>query len=645
MHHAVSAGTGQEGKRVGIWVRVSHEDQVKGESPEHHEARGRMYAEMKGWRVVKVYRLDAISGKSVMGRPETVEMLADLREKRIEALIFSKLARLARNTKELLEFAEIFRQEGADLISLQESIDTSSPAGRFFYTLIAALAEWEREEISARVAASVPIRAKLGKPIAGKPPFGYHWQDKSRLVPDPNEAPVLKLAFELFHQHRRIGRVARLLNEAGYRTRKGERFADTTVRRLLMNSIAKGLRLANYSRSDGPKRLLKPESEWVWTDVEPVVSVELWEECNAYLSERAATVKRTGRPAVQLFSGVAFCSCGTKLYVPSNTPKYVCKKCRNKIPVADLERVFHEKLRDFFLDPAEVATYLSQGDAVLREKEERREILSRERSRLSSEMDRLYQLYQDGGLSTKSFGERHRPLEERSEQLDAEIPRLQGEIDFLKIQQLSAADFAAESGTLYARWPELSFEDRREIVEHVVERIVIGEGEIEITLAYTPPTLPTHPPSSKRMAKRRRTEITAQAWSISEPTSRSPRCGAARAGSRWAAPAASPPSPAPATACSGPGTGWRSAAGGSPCSTPSPASGAAPTTARSCCSPRGTAGACSSPATSRRRPSCGSSSGRALPELSTSTCSRSPTTAARPRRPRPCSPPPRRAWP
>lgn len=563
MHQNAMSGTaGHEGKRVGIWVRVSHEDQVKGESPEHHEARGRMYAEMKGWTVVTVYRLDAISGKSVMGRPETAQMLDDIRAKRIEGLIFSKLARLARNTKELLEFAEIFRQEGADLISLAESIDTSSPAGRFFYTLIAALAEWEREEISARVAASVPIRARLGKPIAGKPPFGYRWENKSRLVIDPNEAPILKLIFELFDEHRRIGRVARLLNEAGHRTRKGEPFGDSTVWRLLMNPVAKGLFRANYSRSDGSKRLIKPESEWVWTRVEPVVSAELWDRCNAYLTERAAKAKRTGRPAVQLFSGFAFCSCGTKLYVPSNTPKWVCKKCRNKIPVVDLERVFHEKLRDFFLAPEEVAAYLSQGDEVLRKKEELCETLMRERSRLSSEMDKLYALYQGGGLSTKSFGERHRPLEERAEQLDTEIPRLHGEIDFLKIQQLSAADFAAESGTLYTRWPELSFEERRHIVEHVVERIVVGQGTIEIALAYDPPTPPSQPPSPKTMAKRSRTEITAAASSTSEPTCRSPRSGAARVGSRRAAPGASPPFPGPATACSGRGTGRRSAAGG-----------------------------------------------------------------------------------
>ena len=118
-------------KTVGIWIRVSTEDQVRGESPEHHERRARAYAEAKGWRVVETYRLDAVSGKAVMGHAEAQRMLADIRSGTITGLVFSKLARLARNTKELLEFAEIFRACGRRAwCSLQEeAIDTSSPAG------------------------------------------------------------------------------------------------------------------------------------------------------------------------------------------------------------------------------------------------------------------------------------------------------------------------------------------------------------------------------------------------------------------------------------------------------------------------------------------------------------------------------------
>src|ERR1043166_9342664 len=133
-------------KAVGIWIRVSTEDQAKGESPEHHEKRARYYAESKGWHVKEVYHLEAVSGKSVKEHPEAKRMLDHIRAGHIAGLIFSKLARLARNTPELLVFADYFRDHHADLISLQESIDTSSPAGRLFYTMIAAMAEWERDE-------------------------------------------------------------------------------------------------------------------------------------------------------------------------------------------------------------------------------------------------------------------------------------------------------------------------------------------------------------------------------------------------------------------------------------------------------------------------------------------------------------------
>src|SRR5947207_5987966 len=109
-----------ETKRVGIWIRVSTEDQVRGESPETHERRARLYAEAKSWNVVEVYRLEAVSGKTVKDHPEAKRMLQDIRDSHISGIIFSKLARLARNTKELLEFAETFREHNADLISLAE---------------------------------------------------------------------------------------------------------------------------------------------------------------------------------------------------------------------------------------------------------------------------------------------------------------------------------------------------------------------------------------------------------------------------------------------------------------------------------------------------------------------------------------------
>jgi site-specific DNA recombinase len=487
----------EAGKRVGIWIRVSTEDQVRGESPETHERRARLYAEAKGWNVVEVYRLDAVSGKTVKDTPEAKRMLIDMRSGHITALIFSKLARLARNTKELLEFSEFFREAGADLISLAESIDTSTPAGRLFYTMIAAMAQWEREEIAERVAASVPIRAKAGLPTGGQAPFGYQWKDKKFII-DPSEAPIRKLLFELFREHKRKKVVARILNEQGYRTRGGAKFSDTSVDRLLRDPTAKGTRRANYTTNDGVSQrpwVLKPESEWVLIDVEPIVSEELWAECNQYLDTQRTKLKRTTKPVVHLFSGLAYCGCGTKLYVPSNSPKYTCSKCRNKIPLDDLEAVFHEQVRAFLVSENELASHLEQANGVVKEKVELLAVLEQESRKLGDETDKLYDLYQSNMIDKQGFGLKYRPLAERRDQLDNQIPELQAQIDILKIAHLSEEVAIEEARDLHSKWPTLSSEEKRRIVEAIVEKITIGDGEVEITLYYTPPPV-THSPAN-----------------------------------------------------------------------------------------------------------------------------------------------------
>jgi site-specific DNA recombinase len=353
--------------------------------------------------------------------------------------------------------------------------------------MIAAMAQWEREEIADRVAASVPIRAKLGKPLGGAAPFGYRW-DGRELVPDTKEAPIRRRLYELFLQHRRKKTVARLLNGEGFRTRNGSNFTDTTVDRLIRDTTAKGVRRANYTKSTGDKKhwVLKPETEWVLSPVESIIPEELWTQCNAILDERRESGARPARRAQHIFAGVTFCECGGKMYVLSGSPKYVCQKCRNKIPADDLEAVFRDQLRDFFLSSEDLVAYLEQSDAGIVDRRQLLTTLETERAGVHAEMEKVYRLYVSDQISQDGFGRTYRPLEDRLRALDEQIPRLQAELDFLRIQSLSRDEIVAQAQDLYGRWEDLLTEEKRHIVENVVERITIGKGEVSIDLAYVP---------------------------------------------------------------------------------------------------------------------------------------------------------------
>jgi site-specific DNA recombinase len=339
-----------------------------------------------------------------------------------------------------LDFAERFREYDADLISLQEAIDTSSPAGRLFYTMIAAMAQWEREEIAERVAASVPIRAKLGKNVGGQASFGYQWKE-GQLAPHPNEAPVRKLIYDLFLEHRRKKKVAAILNERGYRTRSGAKWSDTTVTRLLRDPTAKGVHRANYTRSQGRGKAAKkkPESEWVLHDVPAVVSEETWAAANTLLDAQLAG-RPQGRPGQQLFTGLLTCACGKKMYVKPPAAKYVCRSCNRKIPTDDLEEVFRHELQNFFLSDADLSAFLANDDAEIAAKEEQTRILEGERRKGVVEMDRLYRAFQSDELPGKMFGELRTALKERQAEIDDELAKLQAEIDLRRINHLSSEE-------------------------------------------------------------------------------------------------------------------------------------------------------------------------------------------------------------
>jgi len=473
-------------KNVGIWIRVSTEDQARGDSPEVHETRARAYAKQRGWTVREVYDLAGTSGKAVMSNSEAKRMMVDIKRGHITGLVFSKLARLSRNARELQDFGDFFAACKADLISLSESIDTTTAGGRMFFNLLGVFAQWEREEISDRVNSSFKTRASMGKLLNNQCPYGYKVVD-AKLVLHPEEAPIRRQAYELFLIHRRKHAVARMLNEKGYRTRKNRLWAWAQIKTMLADPSAKGVHFFNRGKRVGSwKKSPKPESEWGRIECDPIVSENLWNQVNKILEEQGKAWKKPGRLPTQTFSRLAWCSCGGKMYARHDSPKYLCRKCNNKLPITDLEGIFHEQLKGFLSDPKRLTADINQAKKNLSEKEQLLANHQQAVQKVRDEIRKMRELFLAGEITPQGHGEFYKPAEERLNQLVAELPRLQADIDVLKVNQLSAEDIMAEASSLYDRWPKLPIDDRRKIAEAVCEKIVIGKDDVDITLSCIP---------------------------------------------------------------------------------------------------------------------------------------------------------------
>lgn len=481
--------------QVGIWIRVSTEDQAKGESPKNHETRARMYAELKGWNVVELYDLSGVSGKSVIDHPEAKRMLNDVTSGKIQALIFSKLARLARNVRELLEISDHFQKHNANLVSLEESIDTSTPAGRLLFTVIGALAQWEREEISARVSASVPVRAKMGKPTGGRGPFGYTWNDK-HLVINPDEAAVVKEIYETFLETKKLLTTAKVMNDKGYRSRNGALFGKTTIKRILTDPTYKGMKRANYSKSKGNKKSwkLKPQSEWVYFEVEPIIPEDTWNEVNAIIKGWSGRYpKSVPKESRFLLGGLLVCECGGKMYVypyeGMKVNRYVCRNCRNKINEDVIIEQFLEGLKTMMLKPEQLEGR-SNSEIEIEEKQERLRLLQKELQTTNNKIDKLLDLWNSEAIDKQTFSERFSEIKERKEQILLEIPRLQAEIDFIKVSELGRDYLLTQAKTFASMWPLLNEDERNRFVKEVIESIKVGKDTLTFTFFYQPEFMP-----------------------------------------------------------------------------------------------------------------------------------------------------------
>ncbi|GAA3737770.1 hypothetical protein GCM10022239_11810 [Leifsonia bigeumensis] len=225
--------------RAAIYARVSTEEQVDGTSLDEQVRLCREEATRRGWEVVAEYIDAGISGTD-RSRPRWRAMLNVAQQREIDAVVVLKLDRFARRAADILTETDRFIELGIGFVVVDQAIDMSTPAGRMMRTMLAGVAEMERDLIVGRTVAGQRAKAKNGGRPGGEPPFGWRIEGKntkvSRVVPDENERAVLREAVDCIMRRRmNMQQATDHLNGIGMRPRKAARWNPDVLRRMLAN--------------------------------------------------------------------------------------------------------------------------------------------------------------------------------------------------------------------------------------------------------------------------------------------------------------------------------------------------------------------------------------------------------------------------
>jgi site-specific DNA recombinase len=228
-HHA-DPGT----PRVGVgYVRVSTEGQAdRGVSLDAQAEKIRAMATVHDVELIDIIVDGGESGKS-LSRPGIERLLGMVERREIQVVIIAKLDRLTRSVRDLAELLERFQRRGVALVSVGESLDTGSAAGRLVLNVMASVSQWEREAIGERTKDA--LRHKRAQGLrAGNVPFGYSLaEDGQTLVPRDEEQQVLAYLRQLGDRGLSQRRIAAHLNAVGLRTRSGSEWRHQYVANLL----------------------------------------------------------------------------------------------------------------------------------------------------------------------------------------------------------------------------------------------------------------------------------------------------------------------------------------------------------------------------------------------------------------------------
>ncbi|MBO4844760.1 MAG: recombinase family protein [Lachnospiraceae bacterium] len=307
-----------------IYTRVSTALQVDGYSLDAQRETMRKYADFQNMEIVREYSDEGHSGKNIRGRQEFVRMLNDIEDGKDEVsfvLVF-KLLRFGRNAADVLSSLQLMQDYGVNLICVEDNIDSSKEAGKLLISIIAAVAEMERENIRVQTMAGRMQKAREGKWNGGFAPYGYALES-GELVIAEDEADIIRMIFDRYiNTDDGINGVANYLNNHGYTKKLRQNgtipgFSTSFVKKIIdnpiyMGKIAYGRRRTEKKNGTRNETHVVEQSEYpIYEGIhEAIISEEEWNLAQEKRSKNNYRREKVNDPDhAHILSGILRCPC------------------------------------------------------------------------------------------------------------------------------------------------------------------------------------------------------------------------------------------------------------------------------------------------------------------------------------------------
>lgn len=218
------------------YVRVSTQDQaMEGVSLSAQEARIAAYCAAMDWAVSETIRDAGESAKSLK-RPGIATVLDAVRRGVVKRIVVAKLDRLTRNVRDLADLIDLCAKHDVALVSVGDTLDTSTAAGRMVVNMLGVVAAWEREAIAERTASALAHKRRQ-RVAYGPTPFGYRREGRD-ILPDAAEQAALHEAQYMDEAGASFREIAAMLTKRGVMPHRANAWHASSVRAVLRSRIA-----------------------------------------------------------------------------------------------------------------------------------------------------------------------------------------------------------------------------------------------------------------------------------------------------------------------------------------------------------------------------------------------------------------------